>query len=243
MSSSLRKSRSSARRQRRSRFLKWLFVLLALGGLGLFAYMSGQSLSERSLNQALDRISQLENQTATLEGRNEDLLNAAATDRRELAALQSRYDADVPKGERQKLLGLVDEQLGKGASLDRLSFLISAADQDEKCDGEPGTKRFLVRTPLYDGPNASVQFADGALTVTAEGEPAVDEDGRPLAWYDPSKPITLGLAPLGQAPQTFGGTLPMHNKIVINGSEYRLTVVAGDSRGFVNVTADRCRFP
>ena len=141
MMSSLRNSRSSARRQRRSRFLKWLFVLLALGGLGLFAYMSGQSLSERSLNQALDDISQRGNQTATRDARNEELLNAAAVDRRELAALQSRYDADVPKGDRQKLLGLVDEQLGKGASFERLSFLIAAADQDEKCDGEPSTKR------------------------------------------------------------------------------------------------------
>ncbi len=218
-------------------------MLCALGGLGVFAYTSGTTLSERSLEQARADISRLETQTDTLERRNAELRNATAVARREVAALQRRYDADVPKGERQKLLGLIDTQLGKGAKTDRLSFLITAASQEEKCDGEPVTKRFLVRTPLYDGPAASVQFADGALTVTAAGDPAVDEAGRILGWYDPSKPITLGLASLGQAPQNFGGTLPMHSKLVVNGSEYRLTVVAGDRKGFVNVTADRCRFP
>ncbi|NKB58188.1 MAG: hypothetical protein GKS00_17830 [Alphaproteobacteria bacterium] len=243
MSTGLRESRHFARRQRRSRFYKRLFVLCVLGGLGVFAYWSGKTLSERSLEQARDDISQLETQTAELERRNDELLNAAAVDRQEIAALKRRYGKDVPKGERQKLLGLIDEQLGKGAKTDRLSFLIAAASLEEKCDGAPSTKRFLVRTPLYDGPAASVQFADGALTVTAAGEPAVDEAGRILGWYDPSKPVTLGLARLGQAAQKFGGTLPMHRKLVVNGSEYRLTVVAGDRTGFVNVTADRCRFP
>lgn len=243
MSSGLRESKYFARRQRRSRFLKRLFVLLALGGLGVFAYMSGNILSRQSLDQAHDEIARLENETAAVESRNVELQNAAAVARREIAALTRRYDADVPKDERRVLLGLIDEQLGKGAKIDRLSFLISAASLEEKCDGQPSTKRFLVRTPLYDGPAASVQFADGAFTVTAEGDPAVDEAGRVLAWYDPSKPITLGLARLGQAPQTFGGTLPMHSKLVVNGSEYRLTVVSGDQKGFVKVTVDRCRFP
>lgn len=37
--------------------------------------------------------------------------------------------------------------------------------------------------------------------------------------------------------------LPMHHKLAVHGSEYRLTLVASDRRGFVNVTADRCQFP
>lgn len=243
MSFGLRESRSFARRQRRGRFYKRLFILAALGGLGIFAYTSGTTLSQRSLDQAHADISRLETQTDKLERRNAALRNAATVDRQEIAALKRRYDTDVPKGERQKLMALIDEQIGKGAKAERLSFLIAAASTEEKCDGAPITKRFLVRTPLYDGPAASVQFADGALTVTAEGEPAVDEAGRILGWYDPAKPIVLGLAPIGQTPQNLGGTLPMHSKLVVNGSEYRLTLVAGDRRGFVNVTADRCQFP
>ena len=243
MSFGLRESRSFARRQRRGLFYKRLFILAVLGGLGVFAYTSGTTLSQRALDQAHADISRLETQTDKLERRNAVLRNAAAVDRQEFATLKRRYDTDVPKGERQTFLASIDEQMGKGAKADRLSFLIAAASVEEKCDGAPITKRFLVKTPLYDGPAASVQFADGALTVTAEGEPAVDESERILGWYDPSKPIMLGLARIGHAPQKSSGTLPIHSKLVVNGSEYRLSVVTGDRTGFVNVTADRCQFP
>lgn len=243
MTFGLRESRFHARRQRRSRLLKRLVAVLALVALGAAAYVSGRTLSEAALNQAHDEIADLREQTDTLASRNAELRNEVSVSRQEIAALKKRYDADVPKGERQALLRLVDEQQAKGAGFERLSFLIAAASHEEKCDGQPSTKRFLVRTPLYDGPAGSVQFADGALTVTAEGKSAVDGQGRPLAWYDPSRPVTLGLARLGQAPQKAAGLLPIHAKLMVNGSEYRLTVVKGESRGFVNVTVDRCRFP
>lgn len=243
MSSGLRESRNFARRQRRRRVLKRFFVLAALAGLGLMAYISGKALSQRALHQARDEVSRLKASVATLERRNMELREAAAIAKRETTELQRRYESDVPKGRRKTLLALIDEQLGKGAKIERLSFLISAASLEEKCDGKPVTKRFIVRTPLYDGASASVRFADDALTVTAEGEPALDDQGRVLAWYDPAKPVTLGLARLGKAPQKLSGKLPMHHALVVNGSEYRLSVVQGERRGFVNVTADRCRFP
>ena len=243
MSFGLKESRYHARRQRRSRLLKRLFVLLVLVGFGGAAYLSGRTLSDAALNQAHEEIAKLRNQTDDLAKRNAELRNEASVSRQEISALKARYDADVPKGERQALLRMVDEQLAKGAGVERLSFLIAAASREEKCEGHPSTKRFLVRTPLYDGPAGSVQFADGAFTVTAEGQSAVDDEGRPLAWYDPAKPVTLGLARLGLAPEKASGSLPLHAKLVVNGSEYRLTVVQGESRGFVNVTVDRCRFP
>lgn len=243
MSSGLRESRHFARRQRRGRFFRRLFVLAVLVGLGVFAYTSGKTLSQQGLIQARKDIERLEKEVDTLKRRNIALQTATGVAQRETAALRRRYDADVPKGERKNLLAMVDTQLKKGAKPDRLAFLISMGSHEEKCDGEPVTKRFLVRTPLYDGPAGSVRFADGALTVTAEGDPAVDAEGRVLAWYDPAKPITLGLARLGQSPEKLPGTLPMHTKLVVNGSEYRLSVSKGDSRGFVNVTADRCKFP
>jgi len=37
--------------------------------------------------------------------------------------------------------------------------------------------------------------------------------------------------------------LPLHHSVVLGDHEYRFTVTAGNSRGFVNVTADRCTFP
>jgi hypothetical protein len=222
---------------------KWVFVLSLLGGLGVTAYQSGSALSERALNQAREEIGRLRESVAALERDNAALRTAAEVARMREAETKQLYEKDVPAGQRKALLSLVDEQLGQGAKADRLRFLISAASVKEKCDGEPVTKRFIVRTPLYDGPASAVQFADDALTVTAEGTPASDAQGRVLAWYDPAKPITLEIARLGRPPDRLSGELPIHHAVVVNGSEYRLSVVPGERRGFVQVTSDRCRFP
>lgn len=213
------------------------------GGLGLASYQSGKTLAELELRQAQGEIARLAGKVRELEAKNAELRTVAEISKMREAELQRRYDTEVPTGDRKALLALIDEQLGKGARTDRLRFLIAAASDEEKCDGEPVTKRFIVRTPVHDGGSASVSFADGSLTVSADGEPAVDDQGRVLAWFDPAKTLTLKTARLGEPPKSLQGTLPMHHALVVNGSEYRLSVVAGDRAGFVNVTADRCRFP
>lgn len=212
-------------------------------GLGLASYQSGKTLAELELRQAQDEIARLSGKVSELERMTAEMRTVAETAKMREAELQRRYETEVPTGDRKTLLALIDEQLGKRAKADRLRFLISAASDEEKCDGQPVTKRFIVRTLVHDGGSSSVSFADGALTVTAEGEPAVDEQGRVLAWFDPSKRITLKTARLGEVPELLPGTLPMQHALVVNGNEYRLSVVAGDRPGFVNVTADRCRFP
>lgn len=243
MSSGLRESRKFAQRQRRRRLLRYVFVLTMLVGLGLVSFETGRQLSEAELRQARQDISRLTSAKAALEQENAALTAAAETARTGRAELQRRYDKDVPQGERRALLALVDGQLAAGAKIDRLRFLISAASHQEKCDGEPVTKRFLVRTPLYEGPASAVTLADAALTVTASGEPAQDAQGQVLAWFDPSKPIALEIARLGEKPGRLSGKLPLQHALVVNGYEYRLNVVAGEPRGFVKVTADRCQFP
>ena len=243
MSSGLRESRNFARRQRRRRLLRYIVVVAALGGLGLASYRSGQLLAEREVRLAQDEIGRLKQANAALEKRNARLRTAAETARLRHAQLKEPYESEVPKGARRMLLSLVDKQLEAGAKGDRLRFLISAAGHRETCDGTPVTRRFLVRTALYDGPASSVRFADGALTVTATGEPAKDESGRIQAWFDPARPISVEIARLGEKPGRVSGTLPMQHALVANGAEYRFSFIAGESRGFVSATADRCRFP
>jgi hypothetical protein len=218
-------------------------VLAVLVGLGVAAYQSGSALSERPLNEARAEIDRLTQMVRNLETENAELRTATEIARMRESELSSRYKTDVPTGDRKAFLALVDDQLAKGADADRLRFLISAASQKDECDGEPVTKRFIVRTPLYDGAASAVTFAGDALIVTAEGEPASDEQGRVQAWFDPNKPVTLKLARLGESPTPVAGSLPLHHALVVNGDEYRLSVVAAERRGFVNVTADRCRFP
>ena len=55
-----------------------------------------------------------------------------------------------------------------------LDLLIQAAEEKRDCE-EVETKRFLVRTPLYDGANTSVSFAGEAVSVTGTGESETTE--------------------------------------------------------------------
>src|SRR5690606_40780231 len=84
------------------------------------------------------------------------------------------------------LLKQAKQRLEEGVELSRLSFVISAVERERDCRGEPVTRRFLVRTPLHRGGNDAASFADGLFTVTASGPTAVNADGNPEAWFDPS---------------------------------------------------------
>ncbi len=86
-------------------------------------------------------------------------------------------------------------------------------------------------------------FADNAITVIGEGEPAVNAANQPEAWFDPAKPLTVHFSRLGGQTSKATAKLPLHHSVVLGKYEYRFTVTAGNTRGFVNVTADRCTFP
>lgn len=243
MSSGLRESKHFARRQRRRRLLKYGFVLAFLAGFGAVSFGTGRELSESALRQARQEIARLNSAKAALERQNAALRTAAETARLERAELQRRYAEDVPKGPSKALFELVRDQLSQGAKADRLRFLIAAAGHKRKCDGQPVTKRFIVRTPLYDGAATTVTFAESALTVTASGEAAENADGRVQAWFDPARPVTIEIARLGEAPKRLTGTLPIQHALVVNNHEYRFSFVPGNRQGFANATVDRCAFP
>ena len=104
------------------------------------------------------------------------------------------------------------------------------------------TRRFLLQTPLYNGANRSVSFANNTVTVEGEGESARDSDGKPEAWYDPAKPVRIRFTMIGGETSEVSGKLPLHHSVVADGAEQRFSVVAGE-RGFVEIVGDRCRFP
>lgn len=243
MSLGLRESKYSVRRQKRRRRWKVVLSLAFIVTVALVSFQFGRSLSDRALRNAHDEIETLRQDLSALKQANVGLKSAAEQARLQIAELKKRYRADVPRGERRKLLALVDEQIAEGAELARLRFLIGAASREEDCQGNPTTKRFIVRTPIYDGPHTVVTFADDALTVTASGESARNANGEVQNWFDPAKPITLRIARLGEEPETVSGTLPLQHALVHDGDEYRMNAVPGEQRGFVNVTVDRCRFP
>lgn len=154
---------------------------------------------------------------------------------------ERRYEADVPTGDRLALLGLVSERLAAGVDPERLAFLIKAAEDKRDCE-EVETKRFLVRTPLYDGANTSVTFANEAVAVTGSGESETTDAGLPQAWYDPEKPVSLVFTRIDGQTTEISGTLPLQQSVVHDGVEHHFLVRPG-ARGFAQVAAERCAYP
>ena len=233
------------RRQRRFRWTitKWVLTLGLILAAGVFAYRTGTSLAERKVTNLAREIVTLNDKAAALQQQNMDLRANEILLEGRLRDAQVRYDKNVPAGRMAALLGQLKAKLDKGVELVRLEFLIASADNPRDCQSVPATKRFLVQTPLYRGANDTVSYAQGTITVTAQGEPAVSETGQAEAWYDPAKPVTARFTAIGGRVIGESGTLPIHATVVHGDYEYRFTVIAAGTRGFVQVTGDRCNYP
>lgn len=214
-----------------------------LVGLGVIAYRSGSILAERETFRLQNEVDQLTASVASLQAENEQLRQKADAATQSATQWQQRYEAEVPTGKEKELLALIRGQITQGADPDRIEFLVGTAAREQKCDGEAVTKRFLLRTPIYEGASDAVTFADGAIVVTGQGESASDAEGNPEAWFDAGKAVTIRFVQPGGEASEATGPLPLHHSVVRGDSEFRFSIVAGERRGFVTATAERCAFP
>lgn len=242
MSLGLQETRTRRRRQRRWALLKWTLVLVGLGLAGAFAYETGSQLARLEVTRLEKDLAALQSELDQLQEDKRELRAALDKTRDELQTWQQRYREEVPSGKPADLLGLIRQRLDDGVSAERLAFVVSKASDETACDAGPVTRRFVVQTPLTTGAADSVAFADNTVTVTAEGQSAQDAQGRPEAWFDPGKAITVRFTLLGGETSQVEGTLPLHHAIVRDGREHRFSVVAGQ-RAFVEVTWERCAYP
>jgi len=238
----LREERKRRRRQFRWSVFKWGLAFCVIAAAGVYAYQSGSRLAEAEVARLQREIVSLSSTVAELERQNSEQQSAIAAERNRAEDWRQRYDKDVPAGEIKELFDLVQEKLSAGVAVDRMRFVIGAAENQRECDKAPVTKRFLVKTPLYQGQDDSVRFADGAITVTALGTPAKDAAGNLEAWFDPAEPLSVRITHIGGKVSEFSGKIPLHPSVVVGDSEYRFTVVAG-GRGFVKVSGDKCKYP
>lgn len=155
--------------------------------------------------------------------------------------LEAKYKQEVPQGEFKTLTDLVKKQLQGGIKAERLSFVIDAARPPRNC-GEPQLKRFVMKTPVYSGPQGAVSFGNGVVTVAGEGAASVNPSGKAEAWYDPGKPVKIIFTEIGGKQTVKEGLLPVQHSLVVGNKEYRFTVAAGE-RSFISVTSDSCDYP
>ena len=233
-------------RRRRRRTLLWrlmrvllaVLVVVTVGGYGYQIGMSATQVHTAKLEADLARFQQ-----SDLDLRDQLALVTQHADQadRALEDLRRRYALDVPQGEAASVVQRVEAQLQAGVDPARLAFLIDAAATPASCEAQPVTKRFMPRTPISTGPISFVRF-DDRITVTGTGQPTRNPDGLSEDWYDPALPIRLEFRTLNGAVSSLEGVVPLNHRLVVDGREYRFSVVAGE-RWFVQVTAQICAFP
>lgn len=223
--------------------IKWLLVLMFLGGAGAFAYATGSKLARLEVEELETQVAELKAARAELKDEKAQLNDKLAQTRDELATWKRRYEKNVPQGKPAELFSLMKTRLSNGLNAERLTFVIQQAQSETSCDAGPETRRFLVQTPLSGGAADSVSFGGNAVTVTAKGASAKDSRGRPEAWFDPDQPVMVTIRRPGGEARSVKGTLPLHPAMVAQGEEHRFSVIPGDRRGFVEVTWQRCAYP
>jgi len=243
MTLGLQETRNRRKRARRWAVLKWLLVLAAVGAVFYFVYETARQLARIEVERLESRVSELQTQLDQAGQQQSELRAELEETRQSLQEWQQRYRAEVPEGEPAELLDLVRARLDDGVPPDRLAFVIRKASDERECTAGPITKRFIVQTPLSTGAGGSVGFADGRITVSANGQSATNAQGQPEAWYDPAQTVTASFARLGGDSETVEGNLPLHHSVVIGDSEHRFTISEGENRAFAQVTWERCAYP
>ncbi len=237
---------SENRRRRRHRnwggLIKWLIVLAIVVGAGLYAYEVGSTLARQEVRQLEQDIGRVAGDLAALQVENAQLQETVQRRDAQIEELGARYDRDIPPESARELLALFDERVAAGVSAARLKAVLTTARDDAVCDNEPVTRRFAPSTPLAAEASNTVRFAEGAITVTGQGESSKDDAGNVQAWFDPALAVSLRFARLGGESEEISGMLPLYHSVVVGAGEYRFSAVAGE-RSFVEITADRCDYP
>ncbi len=244
MTFGLYKDRVSERRRRHQvkTLAKWSAGLAIVGVAGFYAYQIGSSLAQKDVRELKAEVAKLSKTVVDLKRENARLRAQAMKVKARERTLTERFRRELPPENTRALIAKLKERLDAGVGRDRLAFVIGAAEKLRSCEDVPVTRRFIVKTPIYEGANDSVSFAENTITVTAEGVSEKNPEGKPEAWFDPARPVTARFAQIGGEVSEVTGLLPLHHSVVIDTTEHKFSVIMGD-RGFVKITGDRCRYP
>lgn len=244
MTFGLYKDRVSERRRRHlvKTLAKWSAGLAIIGIAGFYAYQIGSNLAQKDVRDLEATLAKLSKTVVGLKRENARLRTQAMKVTARQRKLTERFRRELPPENTRALIAKLKERLDAGVGEDRLAFVIGAAEKLRSCEGAPVTRRFIVKTPIYEGANDSVSFAENTITVTAEGVSEKNPEGKPEAWFDPARPVTTRFAQIGGKVSEVAGLLPLHHSVVIDSTEHKFSVIKG-ARGFVKITGDRCRYP
>lgn len=187
-----------------------------------------------------EQVTELTNERNSLQGNVTELRAEAQTANTRYEQIKAEYNALMPEGPMQDLTKLVREQLTQGMAPERLAFVIKSARPPTDCT-DPETKRFVVSTPSYTGPESSAAVADGAIIVKAKGASSINKDGKPEAWFDPAQNVEVTFT-TSKGNEVKKGPFPIRSSVITGNREYRFTIEEG-AKSFAKVVFDSCAYP
>ncbi len=223
--------------RRTSSILTFMFVFFAILGTG---YWVGGVRSQQRIYILQEEKRILGEESADGQNVMIELRAEAQTASVRLEQLRASYDELLSDGPMRDLVTLVRKQIDQGVDADRLESVILSARPPQNCS-DPENKRFVVTTPVYNGPSSKASIR-GGIYVFGKGVSSKNSKGKREAWFDPSQPVEVTFKAKGQTSTTKKGILPIHNSMVVGNKEYRFTITAG-ARSFVKVTFDHCDYP
>ncbi len=227
--SKISRDRSRRRRQFLGRASLWLLAIGVLGGLGYSAYQTGTMLAESRVGELERNLVSL---TAQLETANQEKargLVGLAEARQASQTLQTRYDADVPKGDLADLLAAVRGRLAQNVPAARLAQVVQDATATRSCDTRTTRKRFAI-VPA-GRPSEEVSLLDGLIQVSASAPPGATENAKGAT-------VLIARAWVAEPLKLTG--LPARQDIAVNNLVMRLTVEPSDVAGFAVATLSGC---
>jgi hypothetical protein len=217
------------RSRRRRRFLgRSVLFLCAVGLLVGLAYSAYQTGTELALLRVKDLETRADTLTKDLAAANLDaarLRSELANARQANAALQRRYEADVPAGDAASLYKLVQERLAQSLPAARLAQVLRDTAATRPCEARIIRRRFAIQQGSTRTEDPA-SLLEGLVVVTASGDAAKTTLVQiRTAWLD--EPIKLT-------------GLPARQDIVINNVVLHLTVEPSDVAGFASASLSVC---
>ncbi|HWT10834.1 MAG TPA: hypothetical protein VN329_16815 [Roseomonas sp.] len=227
-------SRRNRERRRRTgqialRLAKWLLILAIFVGLGFWSYQSGLDLARSEVIELEGRLDTLSADARATYARNAQLEGELRQAREDMAALQRRYERDVPTGDAAALFALAQARIGAGVPRVRVEQLMRDAGPVRACDGRATSRRFAVAYGPRVPDNAGIELLDGLVRVVV---------GAPNQTDDLARAASVVVTVAGQDPVTLTG-LPQRHVVTLGNAELTLNVTS-EIRGFATAGMTTC---
>ncbi len=223
--------------QRMTSMVSMVLVIILSACVGF--WMGKQYGVEQSISLK-EQVGSLTKERNQLLGNVTELRAEAQTANTRYEQIKAEYNAVLPEGPMQDLTRLLREQLTQGMAPERLAFFIKSARPPTDCT-DPETKRFVVSTPNYAGPDSSVAVADGAVIIKGKGASASNRDGKAEAWFDPAQNVEIVFSSTAGT-ESKKGVFPLRHSVVVGNREYRFTIEEG-AKSFAKIVFDSCAYP